>query len=175
MFTLRAAKAQPAYVTYKERYKVDLPLQMAECEINYARLTKLLANSQLANSDNKLSDSSHNERRFMIARGQQHWLHLLRITERSPYTTTLELSRTATGESSNWLALPTLTLRMYHDAKLAEVLAWEGHKRLRPRYEYPNQSMYQSDEKYQLNRFLGEWLTLCLEHGHSPDDAIYFE
>ncbi len=170
MFTLRAAKVQPAYVTYKERYKVDLPLQMAECETNYARLTKLLANRQL---DKSVSQPV--ELRFMIARGQHEWLHVLRIIERSPYTTTLELSRTAIGDSSNWLALPKLTLRMYHDAKLAEVLAWEGHKRLRPRYEYPNQSMYQSDEKYQLNRFLGEWLTLCLEHGHSLDGTFCFE
>lgn len=164
MFTLRAATAQPAYVTYKERYKVDLPSQMAECETNYVRLTKLLAYKQ--------GDGLSSESRFLIARGQQSWLHLLRIIERSPYTTTLELSRTPIGETSAWLALPKLTLRMYHDAKLAEVLAWEGHKRLRPRYEYPNQSMYQSDEKYQLNRFLGEWLALCLEHGHGVDVAF---
>ncbi|MEN0037149.1 MAG: DUF1249 domain-containing protein [Cellvibrio sp.] len=168
MFTLRAAKAQPEYVTYKERYKVDLPLQMAECETNYARLSKLLVKQQ---ADGVAQD----EFRFMVARGHQNWLHLLRITERSPYTTTLELSRTAIGQSSTWLAMPKLTLRMYHDAKLAEVLAWEGHKRLRPRYEYPNQSMYQSDEKYQLNRFLGEWLTVCLEHGHSLDENFCFE
>ena len=42
MFTLRVAKPQPEYVTYRERYKVDLPLQMAECETNYLRLLKLL-------------------------------------------------------------------------------------------------------------------------------------
>lgn len=167
MFTLRTVKAQPAYVTYKERYKVDLPLQMAECEANYLRLGKLLVNNQLP--------ALQNEFRFMVARGQQHWLHLLRVIERSPYTTTLELSRTALDTSSNWLKMPKLTLRMYHDAKLAEVLAWEGHKRLRPRYEYPNQAMYHNDEKYQLNRFLGEWLRVCLEHGHSVDATFCFE
>lgn len=162
MFTLRVKKPQPDYVTYKERYKVDLPLQMAECEANYMRLTKLVA------------DKSRNEFRFIVARGDHQWLHLLRVLERSPYTTTLELSRTCVGISSEWLAMPKLTLRMYHDAKLAEVLAWEGHKRLRPRYEYPNQSMYQSDEKYQLNRFLGEWLNLCLEHAFTPDTSFQF-
>lgn len=141
---------------------MDLPLQMAECETNYVRLTKLVA------------DKSQNEFRFIVARGDQQWLHLLRILERSPYTTTLELSRTCIGVSSEWLAMPKLTLRMYHDAKLAEVLAWEGHKRLRPRYEYPNQSMYQSDEKYQLNRFLGEWLDLCLVHAFTPDTSFQF-
>lgn len=163
MFTLRVAKAQPEYVTYKERYKVDLPLQMAECEANYLRLCKLVA------------QNPGDEIRFMVARGQQQWLHLLKITERSPYTTTLELSRTVVGGGSEWLTMPKLTLRMYHDAKLAEVLAWEGHKRLRPRYDYPNQSMYQSDEKYQLNRFLGEWLSLCLEQGQASGLPLRFE
>nr|WP_324259414.1 DUF1249 domain-containing protein [Cellvibrio fontiphilus] len=163
MFTLRVAKVQPEYVTYKERYKVDLPLQMAECEANYLRLCKLVA------------QSPDDDIRFMVARGPQQWLHLLKITERSPYTTTLELSRTVVGQGSEWLSMPKLTLRMYHDAKLAEVLAWEGHKRLRPRYDYPNQSMYQSDEKYQLNRFLGEWLSLCLEQGQALGLPSRFE
>lgn len=162
MFTLRVVKAQPEYVTYKERYKVDLPLQMAECEANYIRLTKLVAHS------------AADETRFMVTRADQQWLHLLRVIERSPYTTTLELSRVALDTASHWLSMPKLTLRMYHDAKLAEVLAWEGHKRLRPRYDYPNQSMYQSDEKYQLNRFLGEWLSLCLAQGHALDELAPF-
>jgi uncharacterized protein len=162
MFTLRINKHQPGYVTYKERYKVDLPLQMAVCETNYARLIKLLG------------DGTQSEYRFLVARGSQQWLHLLRVLERSPYTTTLELSRTSVGVTSEWLAMPKLTLRMYHDAKLAEVLAWEGHKRLRPRYDYPNQSMYHSDEKYQLNRFLGEWLSLCLEQALAPDASVQF-
>ncbi len=162
MFTLRANKPHPDYVTYKERYKVDLPLQMAECEVNYARLNKLV------------TDKSQNEFRFMVASSDQQWLHQLRIVERSPYTTTLELSRTSVDGSPEWLAMPKLTLRMYHDAKLAEVLAWEGHKRLRPKYEYPNHFMYQSDEKYQLNRFLGEWLNLCLEHAFASDASFEF-
>ncbi len=72
---------------------------------------------------------------------------------------------------SSWLRMPRLTVRMYHDAKLAEVLAWEGHKRLRPRYEYPNQAMYHADEKLQINQFLGELLTRCLHEGHELDDV----
>ena len=171
MFTLRIATFQPEYVTYKERYKVDLPAQMAECEANYVRLEKLLSLDQVRES---LPPSGY-QCRFMVAHGEQHWLHVLNIIERSPYTTTLELSRSAVGANADWLAMPKLTLRMYHDAKLAEVLAWEGHKRLRPRYQYPNQAMYHRDEKYQLNRFLGEWLTMCIEHGHSLDTHYCFE
>lgn len=163
MFTLRVAKPQPEYVTYRERYKVDLPLQMAECEANYVRLHKLL--SQYFNK--KIADQHGDEYRFLINRGVQQWLNQLRIIERSPYTTSLQLSQASIAGESPWLQMPRLTVRMYHDAKLAEVLAWEGHKRLRPRYEYPNQAMYQADEKLQINQFLGEWLTTALACGLS--------
>lgn len=160
MFTLRTAKPQPDYVTYRERYKVDLPLQMAECELNYLRLTQLLAAQLNGQSD---------ELRFMVSPDNHQWLHLLRVLERSPYTTTLQFTQTLVSSTTNWLQLPRLTVRMYHDAKLAEVLAWEGHKRLRPRYDYPNRAMYHADEKLQVNQFLGELLTRALTEGHCID------
>jgi uncharacterized protein YqiB (DUF1249 family) len=43
---------------------------------------------------------------------------------------------------------------------------------VKPRYQYPNASMYQRDEKAQQNRYLGEWLSLCLSHGHSLDNPL---
>lgn len=164
MFTLRVIKPQPDYVTYRERYKVDLPLQMAECEANYLRLAKMV-NHHLAEKD---------QFRFLITRGQHQWLHVLQVLERSRYTTTLQLNQAMVEAHSNWLQLPRLTVRMYHDAKLAEVLAWEGHKRLRPRYEYPNQSMYHADEKLQINQFLGELLERCLNEGYEVDEKRVF-
>ncbi len=148
------------YVRPKVRYIVNLPLQMAECEANFARLKKLLPNAG-------------DEREFAVSRGTRQWLHKIHIIERSPYTTTLQLTQMAKyAVDSVWLQMPCLTVRMYHDAELAEVLAWEGHKRLRPRYEYPNQSMYQCDEKLQVNQFLGEWLSLCLSQGHGVESVM---
>ena len=154
MFSLRLTSSAAIAPRQRERYKIDLPAQMAECEANYLRLTKLLAS--LNNGD---------EHRLRTCQGENEHLHVFRVTERSPYTLTLELSQVNVVDALSWLKMPRLTLRMYKDAKLAEVLAWEGHKRLRPRYDYPNQAMYQCDEKHQLNQFLGEWLTLCLEYG----------
>ncbi len=168
MFTLRITKPQPDYVTYRERYKVDLPLQMAECETNYLRLQKLLAQYFLKSVDIQHDDAY----RFLISRSNQQWLNQVRILERSPYTTTLQITQTSVSATSSWLQMPRLTVRMYHDAKLAEVLAWEGHKRLRPRYEYPNRAMYHADEKLQINQFLGELLTLALREGHQADEVI---
>jgi len=169
MFTLRVAKPQPDYVTYRERYKVDLPLQMAECETNYLRLQKLLKQHQTNHIDGQ--DDTY---RFLISQGNQQWLNQVRLLERSPYTTTLQITQTSVAVASNWLQMPRLTVRMYHDAKLAEVLAWEGHKRLRPRYQYPNQAMYHADEKLQINQFLGELLALALREGYHVDDVIKF-
>ena len=166
MLKLRAPILNDFYVRPKVRYRVNLPLQMAECEANYVRLKKLLPHAE--------SDKRH----FAISRGQHKWLHEIVVVERSPYTTTLLLTQTqdhlldSNQRAASWFQMPRLTVRMYHDAELAEVLAWEGHKRLRPRYEYPNQSMYQCDEKLQINQFLGEWLILCLEKGHEVDDVM---
>ncbi|MFO1388274.1 DUF1249 domain-containing protein [Cellvibrio sp.] len=171
MYRLGFAKSSPAPVAYRERYKVDLPSQMAECEANYFRLQKLL----VQHFQKPVAQQQGDQNRFMVSKGAQQWLVDLNIVERSPYTTTLQMAHTAgTTAVSNWLHLPKLTVRMYHDAKLAEVLAWEGHKRLRPRYDYPNQAMYQRDEKLQINHFLGELLTRCLSHGYEMDEIINF-
>ncbi len=160
MLKMRAPLLNDFYVRPKVKYKVNLPLQMAECEANFAKLKKLLP-------------SEGGLREFAVSRGTQEWLHKILVVERSPYTTTLQLTQIAKyTKDSNWLQMPCLTVRMYHDAELAEVLAWEGHKRLRPRYNYPNQSMYQCDEKLQINQFLGEWLSLCLRQGHSVDKVM---
>lgn len=146
-------------VAPKASYRVNLPLQMAECEANYWRLKKLLSGADQDSYD------------FMVSRGQRHWLHKLQVIERSRYTTTLLLSLES-SQVSQWLKMPRLTVRIYEDAQLAEVLAWEGHKRLRPCYAYPNPAMYHNDEKLQVNQFLGEWLSLCLVEGHSLDDVM---
>jgi uncharacterized protein len=162
MLTPNVVEIKSQYVT-KERYKVDLSLQMAVCEANYLRINKLLRVNKL------MMNMEQDYYRFLVTRGSLQWLHQLRVIERSRYTTTIELTRTSLSIASEWLSIPKLTLRVYHDADLAEVLAWEGHRRLRPRYDYPNRAMYQSDEKYQLNSFLGEWLDVCLNDGHSVD------
>jgi uncharacterized protein len=139
----------------KPRYKVDLPRQQADCEANYFRLCKLMHGA---------GDS------WLLALGSE-WRErevAIRVQDRSRYTTTVAVSQErGTLPSADWLRLPRLIVRLYHDARMAEVLAWEGHRRLRPRYDYPNRSMYQADEKAQLNRFLGEWLSVCLQRGHS--------
>jgi uncharacterized protein YqiB (DUF1249 family) len=60
---------------------------------------------------------------------------------------------------------PRMTIRLYHDARMAEVLSTQDIRQVKPRYSYPNSQMHQQDEKQQTNQFLNEWLHLCLRLG----------
>lgn len=132
--------------TARKRYQVDLVAQQAECAANYARLSRLF-------------DRDADGLRFGLGGG----VHLqLTVTERGPYTTTLTITQ---SDAPPPALMPHLTVRMYHDARLAEVVEFASRRRVRPRYDYPNPVMFQPDEKAQWNRFLGEWLSHCLRHG----------
>jgi uncharacterized protein YqiB (DUF1249 family) len=60
---------------------------------------------------------------------------------------------------------PRMSIRLYHDARMAEVISSQDIHQVKPRYDYPNKYMHQQDEKQQINQFLNEWLHLCLTHG----------
>lgn len=136
----------------KQRYQIDLAADMAECEANYARLARLLPGDELPS------------RTFGVGHAQMS----IDVVERCPYTTTLQIS-----QRPQWPLAPNvfstvdarLTVRVYHDARLAEVVEFASRRRVQPRYDYPNPGMHQPDEKSQWNRFLGEWLSHCLQHG----------
>jgi len=157
LYSYSLDKSAPEKPPEKPRYKIDLAGQQAECEANFHRLSKLLLDFEL-----------REQWIFEIGFGPVCGEMLIKIIERAPYTTTLVI--TQQEPSNSWAKAPALTICMYHDVNMAEVVAWENHRRLRPRYEYPNPDMYHSDEKAQLNQFLREWLTLCQCHGRSAID-----
>lgn len=89
-------------------------------------------------------------------------LHLT-ILERSKFTTTLSLTYYF-EEAEQTLAEPALTVRVYHDASIVEVLT--GHlKHGRQRYDHIPAKAKQT--KWKLNRFLYKWLGYSLYLGHS--------
>ena len=63
-----------------------------------------------------------------------------------------------------------LTIRMYHDARVAEVCSSQQIFRIKPRYDYPNIAMHQCDEKRQINVFLSDWLLHCLRNGTAKNN-----
>ena len=93
----------------------------------------------------------------------------LDVIEACPYTTVLQVRQEL---GLPWLPAPKLEVRVYHDARMAEVVGAEQARRLLAIYPYPNQAMHQPDEKNQLNQFLGEWLSHCLACGHELEPVV---
>lgn len=82
----------------------------------------------------------------------------VKLLENTQYTQLIEISRPV--EISQLIDTPKVVVRVYHDAKLAEVLTSRQIYRLRAVYDYPNIRMYHRDEKYQVNAFLEELLKI---------------
>lgn len=144
----------------KFRYKVDLRGYMADCDANYLRLIKLFPEYQSVSS-----------RTFTLAGCVDRVLEVT-VLEHTPYTSLLML-RQRDRCQIEWLQLPALRVRLYHDAKVAEVVSFEDCRRPYPRYAYPNSQMHQQDEKAQWSRFLAELLAQSLAHGY--DNVTCYE
>jgi uncharacterized protein YqiB (DUF1249 family) len=142
----------------KKRYVPDLSHLMAVCELNYARLQKLFPH--MRNTDHHQLNVTQNRQDF----GAIHFT----VQERAPFTTHLSITRPQHQWSAHW----QMVVRIYHDAKLAEVIECQAQPRIRAVNDYPNTHMHQPDEKMQLNIFLGEWLQHCLNYGHSAEKIV---
>jgi uncharacterized protein len=89
----------------------------------------------------------------------------VQVIDRCPYTTTISLCQSLGMQRSLDL---WVKVRIYHDAQVAEVIAYQGHQHFRPLYPYPNRYMYQPHEKRRINQFLGEWLSHCIACHYRP-------
>ena len=138
-----------------EKYTPDLKSFISSCESNYLRFLKLLPEID-GQSDWSFGIENASDELSKVS---------IRVVERSKYTVTLRL--TQESELTDWMPLPTITVRLYHDAHMAEVLSFQKNRYVKQNYKYPNQKMYMPDEKAQLNQFLGEWLSHCKKVGAS--------
>jgi len=135
----------------RDNYSVNLAAMHATCECNYVRLMQLFPDYESVNSrEFKLQDESRVR---------------IEVSERCRYTTLMRVQQH--GSSSDWLLAPRFDLRAYHDARMVEVASFQTRHQIAARYEYPNQLMHSRDEKAQQNLFLAEWLSYCLQRGHS--------
>ncbi|MDE0224012.1 MAG: DUF1249 domain-containing protein [Gammaproteobacteria bacterium] len=155
----------------RKRYSIDLNAHMAVCEANYARLMRLM---------HMLDDRDRSA--FAMTLGEIEPHVTLRVVARYKYTTEVELTQhharegvseedvseeNVSEEVLETAPETTLSVRMYHDAKCAEVIAFQDQRAFRAVYGYPNRQMRHPDEKVQVNRFLGEFLHMCITHGIS--------
>lgn len=86
----------------------------------------------------------------------------LNLMERSRYTLLIAISQSfMQGEHQHLLSDVRFTVRLYLDAKLAEVVSYQGQQPREPRYPFPNKRMFYPDEKRQTNLILYDWLSNC--------------
>ena len=157
---------------------MDLGAHMAECDANYARLLALApalcwpGDGQNGSDPESVAVDSV-EFALDMPGGQVDLL--VELVERSRYTTLVRFTQMATtvdvaGVSLN-MAPPTMLIRLYHDAQSAEVVEVRNENRFKEVYEYPNPRMRAKDEKAQVNRFLGEYLAMCLRYGLAAEQV----
>lgn len=89
----------------------------------------------------------------------------LNVLERSPYTVTIELSHRFIRPEDQQI-LPAIIIRIYLDAKMAEVLSDHAHKAIPQVFEHFGFSQAIMDYKWRLNYFLQKWLEHCLSQGY---------
>jgi hypothetical protein len=77
------------------------------------------------------------------------------LLEHSRYTTTLALRR---GFGEPLVPDVSMTVRAYHDARVAEVLAYQGCDRLPPPYTVHGDNRFVRDERRQVNQLLHQLL-----------------
>lgn len=91
----------------------------------------------------------------------------LRVAERTPYTSLLELTYlfTEAGQESSVTA-PDMLVRVYHDARLVEAHSWAAQHR-HPLLRDWRQASQDLDQRWSRNIMLNKWLDYCVERGHS--------
>jgi len=143
----------------KARYRVDLSALHGVCAANYLGMHKLFPGMRL-----------ESERSILLGNGD---VLCLQVLQSGPYTSLVAMSQ----QRRDIPLVPPrhCEIRVYHDARLAEVAAWGAVRKLMGRYRYPNPLMYQEDEKWQMNRFLGEWIQYCLAQGRADYHPGYSE
>lgn len=152
----------------KSQYRVDLAAQMADCDSNYLKIMKLFPN--LYSRDN--AEDSRDRLDFYLPAADGNPIPVnIDVIEKAKYTSTVAVYQGNT--QLPWMPPSHMTIRIYHDARTAELVSFQQQRHFKPRYTIPNEQSFHRDEKAQLNRFLGEWLSHCLEYGFANVEALY--
>ena len=114
-------------------------------EYNYLRLRKIVPDLEIADE--------------MISVTPGHLDLYLSVTERCKYTTMIQLTYRF-DKDDGFICQPDMHIKIYHDARNAEVLDRLDKKHRRV---YSGETLQQ---KWKLNRFLYKWLGYCIHQGH---------
>jgi hypothetical protein len=126
-------------------------------ESNFIKLTHLTARLRLL-----LSTAQP----LLISRSEQDCALYLRLLRRETYTTTVNLTYWFEQDSAEPVADPDLTLRIYHDARLAEAVSGrQEHYQPQIQALAPAHSV-ELDRRWRNNILLNKWLDYLLDMGH---------
>ena len=171
--------------------KSELAMNMAACDANYIRLLKLVPqlrgykDGKFCNSNIQVNQSlrgsvSEPEKilegtgtRFYTGERKDSAEKVvvdIKILEAFKYTTTLHV--TQRPEISEWVTTPSIVVRIYHDAKTSEVIAFQGESSIIPMSGEYRKKMSLLREKNYHNSFLGEWLAHCLKLGRAKSTFV---
>ncbi len=114
-------------------------------EHNYLRLRKIVPDLEIADE--------------MISVSPGHLDLYLSVSERCKYTTMLRMTYQF-QQNGKTVCQPDMHIRIYHDARIAEVQDRLDRKHRRI---YSGQTL---EQKWKLNRFLYKWLGYCIFQGH---------
>lgn len=98
----------------------------------------------------------------------------INILEETRYTFLLELRQCFPG-IKDLVPEVVFKVRLYLDARLAEVVSYQGQQYLKARYQVPNKSMYHPDEKRQTNLLLYDWLSACGRLNYNESSVMNFQ
>ena len=138
-------------VSWRSRPRSFVAL-MSLYESNYLRL------SQLAGDLKELADRR-------VSRVADDCDLRLTVTERSPYTTSFDLTYLFQQEDCI-STYPDMRVRVYHDARLVEAQEWatqHDHEALR---RLRGQAERELDQRWARNTMLNKWLEYCIDRGH---------
>jgi len=89
----------------------------------------------------------------------------LSVVERSPYTTTLNLTYLIPEQQAT-RRCPDMGVRVYHDARLVEAQEWAHRHEHAGLRALRNTVACELDQRWARNIMLNKWLEYCVERGH---------
>jgi len=141
----------------RKKYVPYLPDFISLCERNYAQLRFFLPRREQVGESCLIH----------ISATESYRVQLLELCK---YTVTVRIELLQSLQQP-WFN-PQFEVRLYHDARMAEVLACQQIRQLRAVYSYPNVDMLLPDEKLQINLLLRDWLTLCARRGYQTIELM---
>ena len=87
------------------------------------------------------------------------------LIERCRYTTTVRLTYLFSDDGTP-VADPDLTIRIYHDARMAEAMACVNQRRHSALSQFATGTGSQLERRWARNNMLNKWLEYCADKGH---------